>query len=60
MNFLVGQTPRKLFNSSHPARYMHGLTSLPIGNLHGIEEDGHLLVQESRPVKGDYQLMLLL
>jgi len=25
---------------------MHGLTSLPIGNLHGIEEDGHLLVRE--------------
>jgi hypothetical protein len=39
---------------------MHGLTSLPIGNLHGIEEDGHLLVQEPRPVKGNYQLMLLL
>jgi len=46
-----GQTPRKLFSSPHPARYMHGLTSLPIGNLHGIEEDGHLLVRETRPVK---------
>jgi hypothetical protein len=53
--FAVGQTPRKLFSSPHPARYMHGLTSLPIGSSHGIEEDGHLLVQETRHIKGGQQ-----
>ncbi|ESK93353.1 beige beach domain-containing protein [Moniliophthora roreri MCA 2997] len=43
-----GQTPRKLFNAPHPPRYHHGLGTLPIGTLHGIEEDPHLLVQGSR------------
>ncbi|KIM43842.1 hypothetical protein M413DRAFT_26133 [Hebeloma cylindrosporum] len=43
-----GQTPRKLFNSPHPERYHHGLHSLPLGVLHGIEEDPHLLTQNSR------------
>ncbi|KAF9067929.1 beach-domain-containing protein [Rhodocollybia butyracea] len=43
-----GQTPRKLFTSPHPLRYNHGLPTLPIGTLHGIEEDAHLLVQGSR------------
>ncbi|KAJ8072576.1 beige protein-like 1 [Marasmius tenuissimus] len=46
-----GQTPRKLFSTPHPERYNHGITSLPIGNLHGIEEDPHLLVQGSRVLK---------
>lgn len=36
---------------------MHGLTSLPIGNLHGIEEAGHLLVQGTRPVQGKHLLI---
>lgn len=46
-----GQTPRKLFNTPHPNRYNHGLYTLPIGTLHGIEEDPHLLNQASRCFK---------
>lgn len=46
-----GQTPRKLFTQPHPERYMHGLSSLPIGTLHGIEEDISLLTQEARPIR---------
>ncbi|KAG7089658.1 hypothetical protein E1B28_011318 [Marasmius oreades] len=46
-----GQTPRKLFNAPHPQRYNHGISSLPIGTLHGIEEDPHLLVQGARVLK---------
>ncbi|KAF8885379.1 hypothetical protein CPB84DRAFT_1837906 [Gymnopilus junonius] len=46
-----GQTPRKLFNTPHPERYHHGLHSLPLGTLHGIEEDPHLLMQNSRCFK---------
>ncbi|KAI0049337.1 beach-domain-containing protein [Auriscalpium vulgare] len=40
-----GQTPRRLFNAPHPKRFMHGFSSLPIGTLHGIEEDHGLLKQ---------------
>ncbi|KAG6877945.1 hypothetical protein C0993_001803 [Termitomyces sp. T159_Od127] len=43
-----GQTPRKLFTAPHPERLNHGLTTLPVGVLHGVEEDPHLLVQGSR------------
>lgn len=43
-----GQTPRKLFNAPHPERHNHGLSTLPIGTLHGIEEDPHLLTQNER------------
>lgn len=50
---IVGQTPRKLFNTPHPERYHHGLHSLPLGTLHGIEEDPHLLTQNSRCFKGE-------
>ncbi|TFK65264.1 beach-domain-containing protein [Pluteus cervinus] len=46
-----GQTPRKLFTTSHPQRFNHGLSTLPIGTLHGIEEDPHLLVQDTKPLK---------
>ncbi|KAF9531325.1 hypothetical protein CPB83DRAFT_848844 [Crepidotus variabilis] len=46
-----GQTPRKLFTAPHPERYNHGLHTLPIGTLHGIEEDPHLLSQSSRCFK---------
>ncbi|KAK2463985.1 hypothetical protein APHAL10511_004036 [Amanita phalloides] len=46
-----GQTPRKLFTSPHLQRYNHGLSTLPIGTLHGIEEDPHLLVQASHCFK---------
>ncbi|KAL1717715.1 beach-domain-containing protein, partial [Schizophyllum commune] len=46
-----GQTPRKLFHTPHPERYTHGFSTLPIGTLHGIEEDPYLLVQETRPLK---------
>ncbi|KAJ4474264.1 hypothetical protein J3R30DRAFT_3295344 [Lentinula aciculospora] len=46
-----GQTPRKLFTAPHPHRYNHGLPTLPIGTLHGVEEDAHLLVQGSRCLK---------
>ncbi|KAG6831011.1 hypothetical protein H0H92_013198 [Tricholoma furcatifolium] len=43
-----GQTPRKLFTTPHPERFNHGLSTLPVGVLHGIEEDPHLLIQGSR------------
>ncbi|KAG5645385.1 hypothetical protein DXG03_006338 [Asterophora parasitica] len=46
-----GQTPRKLFTAPHPERFNHGLSTLPVGVLHGIEEDAHLLVQASRCFK---------
>ncbi|KAF5360312.1 hypothetical protein D9758_009126 [Tetrapyrgos nigripes] len=47
-----GQTPRKLFTTPHPQRYNHGLPTLPIGTLHGIEEDFQLLIQGSRCFSG--------
>jgi len=50
---LVGQTPRKLFTSPHPERHHHGAHTLPIGTLHGVEEDPHLLTQNSRCFKGE-------
>ncbi|KAJ7439485.1 beach-domain-containing protein [Mycena latifolia] len=43
-----GQTPRKLFTTPHPPQYNHGVQTLPIGTLNGIEEDPHLLVQGGR------------
>ncbi|KAF8962103.1 beach-domain-containing protein [Flammula alnicola] len=46
-----GQTPRKIFSTPHPERYHHGLHSLPLGTLHGIEEDPHLLTQNGRCFK---------
>ncbi|KZT37329.1 beach-domain-containing protein [Sistotremastrum suecicum HHB10207 ss-3] len=46
-----GQTPRKIFHQPHPARFTHGIPTLPIGYLYGIEEDSHLLVQCAEPVK---------
>ncbi|KAF8344869.1 hypothetical protein F5887DRAFT_1061981 [Amanita rubescens] len=46
-----GQTPRKLFTAPHPQRYNHGLSTLPIGTLHGIEEDPHHLNQATRCFK---------
>ncbi|KAF8584664.1 beach-domain-containing protein [Ramaria rubella] len=46
-----GQTPRKLFSTPHPKRLMHGITTLPLGNLHGIEEDHQLLAQSSKPTR---------
>ncbi|KAK0199746.1 beach-domain-containing protein [Desarmillaria ectypa] len=46
-----GQTPRKLFNTPHPQRYGHASHTLPLGTLHGIEEDPHLLLQGSRCFK---------
>lgn len=47
----VGQTPRKLFTTPHPNRFTHGPLTLPIGTLHGIEEDPHLLNQGSKCFK---------
>jgi len=46
-----GQTPRKLFNSPHPDRMMHGASTLPIGTIYGIAEDYHLLSQGSKVIK---------
>ncbi|KAM6494725.1 hypothetical protein JOM56_009348 [Amanita muscaria] len=46
-----GQTPRKWFTTPHPQRFSHGLSTLPIGTSHGIEEDPHLLTQASRCFK---------
>ncbi|TFK36229.1 hypothetical protein BDQ12DRAFT_737089 [Crucibulum laeve] len=43
-----GQTPRKIFSTPHPERFTTGSYTLPIGTLHGIEEDPHLLIQGSR------------
>ncbi|KAJ6565477.1 beach-domain-containing protein [Mycena vulgaris] len=43
-----GQTPRKLFTTPHPPQYNHGVQTLPIGTVNGIEEDPHLLVQGGR------------
>lgn len=31
---------------------MDGVTTLPIGVAHGLEEDPHLLLQASKPLKG--------
>lgn len=56
---LVGQTPRKLFTTPHPTRYNHGLSTLPLGTLHGIEEDSHLLTQGPRCFRGWSALLLL-
>ena len=50
--FTVGQTPRKIFSSSHPARLLHGITTLPLGTLHGIEEDYELLTQSAKHIRG--------
>ncbi|KAL0958994.1 hypothetical protein HGRIS_014308 [Hohenbuehelia grisea] len=46
-----GQTPRKLFNAPHPERYNHGISTLPIGTLYGIEEGPYLLQQANRCFK---------
>ncbi|KIJ42154.1 hypothetical protein M422DRAFT_209006 [Sphaerobolus stellatus SS14] len=46
-----GQTPRKIFTTPHPERFMHGITTLPLGTLHGIEEDYQLLEQSSKPTR---------
>ncbi|TFY80618.1 hypothetical protein EWM64_g3393 [Hericium alpestre] len=48
-----GQTPRKLFSSPHPERIMHGFSSMPLGTLHGIEEDYNLLVQSVKTAARD-------
>lgn len=48
---LVGQTPRKLFNSPHPDRMMHGVSSLPLGTIYGIPEDYHLLTQGTKLIR---------
>lgn len=48
-----GQTPKKIFNTPHPARLMHGVSSLPLGNLYGVEEDWRLLEQSDKPVRGE-------
>jgi WD40 repeat protein len=44
-----GQTPRKLFSSPHPQRFAQGPSSLPLGILHGVEENYDLLAQGKRP-----------
>jgi hypothetical protein len=49
----VGQTPRKIFSSPHPPRYMEGELSLPLGSLYGIPEHAHLLIQSSKPFKSE-------
>ncbi|KAJ3902450.1 BEACH domain-containing protein, partial [Lentinula edodes] len=46
-----GQTPRKLFTTPHPNHYNYDVPILPIGTLHGIEDDAHPLVQVSRCFK---------
>jgi hypothetical protein len=48
----VGQTPRKIFWTPHPPRLMAGPVTLPLGSLVGVAEDPHLLLQDSKPVKG--------
>lgn len=51
---VVGQTPRKLFNTPHPDRMMHGSSSLPIGSIYGIPEDYHLLSQSGKVIRGEF------
>ncbi|KAF8327734.1 beach-domain-containing protein [Cantharellus anzutake] len=46
-----GQTPRKIFSSPHPPRYMDGELSLPLGTAYGIAEHPHLLFQSNQPIK---------
>lgn len=46
---IVGQTPRKLFTAPHPQRFAQGPSSLPLGVVHGIEENYDLLTQGKRP-----------
>ncbi|KAF8509163.1 beach-domain-containing protein [Hysterangium stoloniferum] len=46
-----GQTPRKIFPHPHPPRLLHGIHTLSLGTLHGIEEDHQLLVQCQKPVR---------
>lgn len=55
--FLVGQTPRKLFQHAHPARMMEGRTSLPLGTMHGIAEDYQMLSQSSKPIKSNHRII---
>ncbi|QRV82972.1 beige protein [Ceratobasidium sp. AG-Ba] len=47
---IVGQTPRKLFTSPHPARIMEGVKTLPLGTIYGIEESYDLLAHTFRPI----------
>ena len=49
---IVGQTPRKIFSTPHPPRLLHGIGTLPLGTLHGVEEDHHLLMQSLKPIRG--------
>ncbi|KAH9042628.1 beach-domain-containing protein [Lactarius pseudohatsudake] len=44
-----GQTPRKLFTTPHPQRFMQGPSSLPIGTSYGVEENYGLLEKRKRP-----------
>ncbi len=46
---IVGQTPRKLFTTPHPQRLAQGPSSLPLGVVHGVEENYDLLTQRKRP-----------
>lgn len=43
-----GQTPRKLFTAPHPRRFTQGPSSLPLGVVHGVEENYDLLTQRKR------------
>jgi len=54
----VGQTPRKIFRNPHPPRFDHGVPTLAIGLMHGIEEDAHLLLQDSKPFSGKHSRYL--
>ncbi|KAI6008605.1 hypothetical protein EDC04DRAFT_2871453 [Pisolithus marmoratus] len=46
-----GQTPRKLFNSSHPPRNLSGTLSLPVKVKRGVCEDALALTRDPRPLK---------
>ncbi|KAI5981655.1 BEACH domain-containing protein, partial [Pisolithus marmoratus] len=46
-----GQTPRKLFNSSHPSRNLSGTLSLPVKVKRGVCEDALALTRDPRPLK---------
>jgi hypothetical protein len=37
---------------------MDGMTTLPLGTAHGVEEDPHLLLQGNKPVKGSRDVVL--
>jgi hypothetical protein len=46
-----------VFTAPHPQRFAQGPTSLPLGVVHGVEENYDLLTQRKRPAaRGNYSI----